>query len=145
MSRLFIVITIIISLTAPAMAMENGSEPQQLTYPSEVALSAAGWAAGTFDSCQASFKQHFLFHHTDRGIRATSPLDYLRLAIQTYQDTTKNLHHYKITYPPQRPGYEPVCKYTHTDTKRFIIIGDKNGKIYSFGGHHRGGKKRTKR
>lgn len=101
---------------------------------SEERLSAMDWGKGTFSSRQASVNYHFSVHGSDLGVSATNIVQYLGLAIDTFNDTLNNPNDYKIVSQAAKPGYEAAHKYTHKTNYRFIIYGDDTDTIFTFGG-----------
>lgn len=101
---------------------------------SEKALAATGWGAGTYGSRKESVNQHFQKHHNDSGVNASNIVQYLAKAVNTYNDTLKNPGNYRIVAQAQKPGFVASHKYTHKTTGLFIIYGDSNDTIYTFGG-----------
>lgn len=93
-----------------------------------------GWGKGTYSSRKASVNNHFGRHGDDVGVGATNIVQYLGLAINTFNDTINNPSKYTITKQAQKPGFEPAHKYKHKTNYRFIIYGDNTDVIYTFGG-----------
>lgn len=105
----------------------------EYNYTEEI-LAAMGWGAGTYATRGASLEYHFNKHHNDTGVKVDNLVDYLALAIDTFNDTLTNPEDYTITVQPPKDGFEPAHKYKHSTTGLFIIYGDNTDTIYSFGG-----------
>lgn len=118
----------------------DGGQTQQFTRTagleySEERLALMDWGQGRgFSSRQDSLNYHFQKHHNDIGVNASNIVQYLGMAIDTFNDTLYNIDNYKVVLQAQQPGYEPAHKYTHKTNYRFIIYGDGTDTIYTFGG-----------
>ena len=104
-----------------------------LEYSEEI-LAAMDWGRGTFSTRQASVNHHFSKHSGDIGVKAENIVEYLSLAIDTFNDTLYNPEDYKIVAQKPNPAFEAAHKYTHKTNYRFIIYGDDTDTIYTFGG-----------
>ena len=113
---------------------QNFNRTAKLEY-SEDQLASISWDAGTFNSRQDSANYHFGVHHDDVGVDAENMVQYMNLALDTYNDTISNPNNYKIVAQAERPNYKPAHKYTNKTNYRFIIYSDDSSKsIYTFGG-----------
>lgn len=121
------------------VVVSDAGQTQQFTRTagleySEEMLNQMGWGKGNSNSRQDSVNHHFEIHHNNIGVKASNIVQYLGMAIDTFNDTLYNLDNYKVVKQSPKPGYAPAHKYTHKTNYRFIIYGDDTDIIYTFGG-----------
>ena len=147
MARLLPVLTVVMLLAVPAMAQPDPpkAEAEALVSQNIVALVEEVWSGGLFGIPTHAFHRHYQRHRYDRGLLDVKcPSDYLKQAMDTYRDTVNNPHKYKIVEQISKDTGEVLYKYTHLETRVFIIHNN-NHKIYTFGGGYRGGQHHAKR
>ena len=141
-------------LAVPGLAMGNEEEslPVGASSVQEEGLSAElieqvekCWDGGLFGVPLYSFYEHFKRHRYDRGMDGIRcPSDYFKLAMDLYKDSLVNPENYRISEKPQHGTDEVFRKYTHYQT-RFFIIHNGKGTICTCGGLRNGGKHHAKR